>query len=130
MQTDRNGFRLSEFLPKPCPADCPSARLAGIGDWLYHRLMAKCAISRKERQCDWLPDTGRFDFANADGGRLEIVTRDAPRPSPSISRRVAVHDPAELDDSPPGEETIVLAGHLHGGQWVISAKGGRLLPAA
>lgn len=78
----------------------------------------------------WLPDTGRFDFANADGGRLEIVTRDAPRPSPSISRIVAVHDPAELDDSPPGEGTIVLAGHLHGGQWVISAKGGRLLPAA
>lgn len=123
MQSDRNGFRLTDLLPKPCPADCPSARLAamqppenrllkassasliallvpafgmavalgiahshpgfewlfkghwpwqlwvltlsgtaatlaGIGDWLYHRLMAKCAISRKERQCELLALAG------------------------------------------------------------------------
>ena len=119
MKTDSQGFRISSLLPKPCPADCPSARLAsmqpaadrlrkassaslialfvpaagmagglclirsrpgfewlaeghwpwqlwvlticgtaatlaGVGDWLYHRLMAKCAISRKERQCELL----------------------------------------------------------------------------
>lgn len=123
MQTNRNGFRLAALLPKPCPADCPSARLAamqtaaqrlrkasctsliallvpalgmafalgivhsrpgfewvfqgrwpwqlwvlaisgtaatlaGIGDWLYHRLMAKCAISRKERRCELLALAG------------------------------------------------------------------------
>lgn len=119
MEIDRPGFRFASLLPKPCPADCPSARLAamqspldrlrkssfssliallvpafgmmaalmairsrpefahifeghwpwqlwvlaasgtaatlaGIGDWLYHRLMAKCAISRKERRCELL----------------------------------------------------------------------------
>jgi len=123
MQFDPKGFRLTALLPKPCPADCPSARLAamqapenrlrkassasliallvpaigmavalwlahsrlgfewlfagdwpwqlwvlavcgtaatlaGIGDWLYHRLMAKCAISRKERQCELLALAG------------------------------------------------------------------------
>lgn len=78
----------------------------------------------------WLPDAGRFEIANPDGGRLEIVTRGAPPPSPSISRVVAVHDPAELDGCPPGEGALVLAGHLHGGQWVFSSKGGKLLPAA
>lgn len=31
-----------------------AATLAGIGDWLYHRLMTKCAISRKERRCELL----------------------------------------------------------------------------
>jgi hypothetical protein len=31
-----------------------SATLAGIGDWLYHRLMTKCAISGKERRCELL----------------------------------------------------------------------------
>ena len=119
MKTDLKQFRLSALLPKPCPADCPSARLAamqpasrqhrkassasliallvpaagmaaalaavrsqpgfewvaggswpwqlwvlgiagtaatlaGFGDWLYHRLMAKCMISRKERKCEFL----------------------------------------------------------------------------
>jgi hypothetical protein len=31
-----------------------AATLAGIGDWLYHRLVAKCAISPKERRCELL----------------------------------------------------------------------------
>ncbi len=35
-----------------------AATLAGIGDWLYHRLMAKCAISRKERRCELLALAG------------------------------------------------------------------------
>lgn len=119
MPIDRKEFRFNSLFPKPCPADCPSARLAamqapadrlrkascaslialfvpaigmaacllwihsqpgfewlanghwpwqlwvltlcgtaatlaGVGDWLYHRVMAKCAISRKERQCELL----------------------------------------------------------------------------
>lgn len=119
MQADPKISRLTSWLPKPCPADCPSARLAaaqtpenrlrkassasliallvpalgmatalgwaarnpgwewifhgkwpwelwvvavsgtaatfaGIGDWLFHRLAAKCAISRKERRCELL----------------------------------------------------------------------------
>jgi hypothetical protein len=123
MQSDQHGFQLTALLPKPCPADCPSARLAamqsaadrrrkascsslvallvpglgmtaalwqvrsrpgfewlftghwpwqlwilaiagtvatlaGIGDWLFHRLMAKCAISRKERRCELLALAG------------------------------------------------------------------------
>lgn len=123
MQLEPKGFRLTGLLPKPCPANCPSARLAamqtqenrlrkascaslialfvpaigmavalgiafrrpgfewfsqglwpwqlwvlvvsgtaatlaGIGDWLFHRLMAKCAISRKERRCELLALAG------------------------------------------------------------------------
>jgi hypothetical protein len=30
MQIDRNGLRLASLFPKPCPADCPSARLAAM----------------------------------------------------------------------------------------------------
>jgi hypothetical protein len=31
-----------------------TATLAGIADWLFHRIAAKCAISRKERRCELL----------------------------------------------------------------------------
>jgi len=78
----------------------------------------------------WLPDADRFDFIDANGGRWEIVTCGARPPAPATNRVVVVHDPAELDGSPPAEGTWVLAGHLHGGQWVFSTKGGKLLPAA
>lgn len=119
----KDQFRLAELLPRPCPADCPSARmaaassladrlrkasyhslvalfvpalgmavamwlakdhadlrwiaewrwpwqfwvllvagtaatLAGLGDWLFHRLVAKCLISRKERRCELLALAG------------------------------------------------------------------------
>ena len=78
----------------------------------------------------WLPDTGRFELSNLFGERLEIVARGAKEPDGKITRVVAVHDPAELDQSPPAVGSVVLAGHLHGGQWVASSRGGRLLPAA
>jgi predicted MPP superfamily phosphohydrolase len=41
-----------------------------------------------------------------------------------------VHDPAELDGMTLPVGSVVMAGHLHGGQWVLSSKNGRLLPAA
>ncbi|RYD46423.1 MAG: hypothetical protein EOP85_07460 [Verrucomicrobiaceae bacterium] len=78
----------------------------------------------------WLPDTGRFEITNGDDRLLEIVTRGAASGQSSATRLVAVHDPAELDDNPPTMRSWVMAGHLHGGQWVLSSKGGKLLPAA
>lgn len=123
MEESSNRGGLSALLPKPCPANCPSARLAalvpesgrrlkassasliallvpalgmaialwsirgdarfdwvtagpwpwqlwllaiaggaatlaGFGDWLYHRRMTKCMISRKERRCELLALAG------------------------------------------------------------------------
>ncbi len=77
----------------------------------------------------WLPDSGRFELKNPLGGLLEIVAADAPPPAAGVRQVVAVHDPAELDRSPPARGTLVLAGHLHGGQWVLSSRNGRLYPA-
>ncbi len=78
----------------------------------------------------WLPDSGRFELGNHLGGLLEIVTPGAPPPAANIRQIVAAHDPAELDLSPPDKGALVLAGHLHGGQWVFSSRNGQLLPAS
>ena len=77
----------------------------------------------------WLPDSGRFELKNPFGELLEIVMAGAPPPAAGVRQVVAAHDPAELDRSPPAAGALVLAGHLHGGQWVLSARGGRLHPA-
>lgn len=78
----------------------------------------------------WLPDSGRFELKNHWGGLLEIVTSGAPPPAANVRQIVAVHDPAELDRSPAAKGALVLAGHLHGGQWVFSSRNGRMLPAS
>ncbi|HEX7262023.1 MAG TPA: metallophosphoesterase [Luteolibacter sp.] len=78
----------------------------------------------------WLPDHGRFILANRFGERLEIVGPGINEPTENVKRVLAAHDPGELNNSPPANGSFVLAGHLHGGQWVFSSKNGKLLPAA
>ena len=78
----------------------------------------------------WLPDAGRFELSDASGAMLEVVTAGNVPPATGVRRLVAVHDPAELDASPLSEGSLVLAGHLHGGQFVFTETAGRLLPAA
>jgi predicted phosphodiesterase len=67
----------------------------------------------------WLPDNSRFTVGN-----VEIVTVGAPPPEPGKTRIVIVHDPADLDRHPVPGVAVVFAGHLHGGQWVLSSHGG------
>ncbi len=78
----------------------------------------------------WLPDAGAVPWKSPDGACFEVVGADAPPPASGVARIVAVHDPAELDETPPAPGSLVLAGHLHGGQCVLSSRDGRLLPAA
>ena len=90
------------------------------------------AVPRAIRNADghWLPDSGRFELKNQLGELLEIVAAGAPPPAAGVRQVVAVHDPAELRRSPPAVGALVLAGHLHGGQWVLSSRNGRLHPAS
>ena len=78
----------------------------------------------------WLPDVQRFEVSDGNGGILEITGHTSPVKPGSAKRVFAVHDPAELDGGAPVEGTLVLAGHIHGGQCVLASKNGRLLPAA
>lgn len=73
----------------------------------------------------WLPDISRLTL-----GGVEIVTAGAPPPGPGVTRVVVVHDAADLDRQPVAGAALVLAGHLHGGQWVLSSRGGKLVPGA
>lgn len=77
----------------------------------------------------WLPESGRFEIINLQGGRLEILAAGMSRTDDARSI-CAVHDPAELDKYPPEKGSLILAGHLHGGQWVLAERAGKLLPAA
>lgn len=54
------------------------ATLAGIGDWAFHRWMAKCAISKKERDCELL--------ALAGGGLPMFILMSCASISPAPSR--------------------------------------------
>jgi predicted MPP superfamily phosphohydrolase len=59
----------------------------------------------------WLEGTGRLD---------ELFTVDG------SFRILLVHFPDAVDDLPPGECSLVLAGHLHGGQICLPRVGGKI----
>lgn len=88
----------------------------------------------------WLPDVDTFPLVNDEGERLLIRGGLAPTagsvsdgPVPD-ARLTCVHDPAEYCFGGSADEPsphVVLAGHLHGGQWVWQRRDdGRLIPAA
>ena len=123
-----NALPLLELLVRSIVRTSPCVALPGNHDFGKSSDAVPDAIRKAGGR--WLPDVGRFDLTHADGGRWEIVTRGARPPTPGTNRLVVVHDPAELDGTPLAEGALVLAGHLHGGQWVLSSKGGKLRPAA
>jgi predicted MPP superfamily phosphohydrolase len=78
----------------------------------------------------WLPCRPELPLPLPDGGVLDLAAgRDA---AARAERPVLalVHDPAELDGIALPAGSVVLAGHLHGGQVVVAMPRRRLLPAA
>lgn len=78
----------------------------------------------------WFPDVKQFEVRDGHGEVLKIISHPSLMSAGSGKHLIAVHDPAELDGQPPSGEAVMMAGHLHGGQCVLSSKDGRLLPAA
>lgn len=80
----------------------------------------------------WLPDHPEFSIHHSSGERLGIVGDIGLLEGSSAEvRLLCVHNPAKIGRFPDlPKHTIGLAGHLHGGQWVLWQKGGHLFPAA
>jgi predicted MPP superfamily phosphohydrolase len=78
----------------------------------------------------WLPDEPGVEVTEVSGHRLVVAGVKQIPAGGKEPLLILAHDPAEVDGValPPG--SIVLAGHLHGGQFVFSATSMRLLPAA
>lgn len=80
----------------------------------------------------WLPEHSESRVQLPDGLQLLIDggQGSANHPGPE-ARLVCLHDPAGIEQArTTGEPAIALAGHLHGGQWVMAERGRRLYPAA
>ena len=79
----------------------------------------------------WLPDPGSVRIQNALGHTLRVVSplnlTKNPDDAPSL---LCAHDPAQFDSISDAHGVCgAMAGHLHGGQWVLWEKSGRLFPA-
>lgn len=80
----------------------------------------------------WLPEHSESRVQLPDGLQLLIDggQGSANHPGPKI-RLVCLHDPAGIERVRTSREpAFALAGHLHGGQWVMAERGRRLYPAA
>lgn len=80
----------------------------------------------------WLPYHPEFSIHNSSGERLGLVGDIRLLEGSSADVRVlCIHNPGEIGRFPELPKcTIAMAGHLHGGQWVLWQKGGYLFPAA
>lgn len=78
----------------------------------------------------WLPDEPRIMVSATSGDRIVVTCSKQVAAGEAKPLLVVTHDPGEFDKVPLPAGSIVLAGHLHGGQFAISAKSPRLLPAA
>ncbi len=89
----------------------------------------------------WLPDEAAWSIENSIGERLRVIGAESAgdRETANPEHRSGeiqigcVHDPAEWERvgrRSSSRVVAVLAGHLHGGQWVWRQDGGRLLPVA
>lgn len=78
----------------------------------------------------WLPDSGKVEIWNAEGDQLRVTSPSGlKKPSDGVPSLLCVHDPAELDTMSGASGACgAIAGHLHGGQWILWEKSGRFFP--
>ncbi|MCE9611814.1 MAG: metallophosphoesterase [Chthoniobacter sp.] len=103
----------------------PVLAIAGNHDrWLRGLRRRLC-----EAGAHWLPD-GPFTL-RCEGHAVAIVgAKDAATGSGELPVITVIHDPADLTQALRERSSIVLAGHLHGGQMVAFRRGLRLYPGA
>jgi predicted MPP superfamily phosphohydrolase len=107
---------------------CPCIALPGNHDLgRFHEVVRDAVLKNGGK---WLPEDPRVIVTNRAGDRLVIASDKQVAASETEPLLAVAHDPAELDGVTLPAGSVVLAGHLHGGQWVLSSKNGRLLPAA